>query len=227
MGSDSVLWGGYGDLPEAFKIGSDEGRLHFFYALDYAPLSGKTLYRYKLNNGRIGGTGGQWSGWTDKQDVELLNLPYGSFTISVQARLANGELSDVASVNFNVAYPLFMRWYMVLLYLLIIAYIVWLLFRYRLKRLEKEKIKLEQIVEQRTADLHNAQNELIRQEKMATVGKLTEGLIDRILNPMNYIINFSKMSNGLLKDLKENISRLAPPREPPPLGGIELQRRRL
>ena len=40
---------------------------------------------------------------------------------------------------------------------------------------------------------------------MASVGKLTEGLIDRILNPMNYIINFSKMSNDLLKDLKENI----------------------
>jgi signal transduction histidine kinase len=37
------------------------------------------------------------------------------------------------------------------------------------------------------------------------VGKLTEGLIDRILNPMNYIINFSKMSNDLLKDLKANI----------------------
>jgi signal transduction histidine kinase len=39
---------------------------------------------------------------------------------------------------------------------------------------------------------------------MATVGKLTEGLIDRIQNPMNYIINFSKLSNDLLKDLKEN-----------------------
>ena len=79
------------------------------------------------------------------------------------------------------------------------------MFRYRLRRLQKDKIKLEQIVEERTADLRNAQHELIRQEKMATVGKLTEGLIDRILNPMNYIINFSKMSNDLLKDLKENI----------------------
>jgi len=94
---------------------------------------------------------------------------------------------------------------MVVLYLLIIAYIVYLLFRYRLKRLQKDKIKLERIVEERTADLRNAQHELIRQEKMASVGKLTEGLIDRILNPMNYIINFSKMSNDLLKDLKENI----------------------
>ena len=207
MGSDSLVWGGYGDMPkELDRLDSDEGHLHFFYALDYAPLSGKTLYRYKLNNRRIGGVNGQWSAWTEKQDVEFLNLPYGSFTLSVQARLANGELSEVASVDFSVAYPLLMRWYMVLLYLLIIAYIVYLLFRYRLKRLQKEKIKLEQIVKERTADLRNAQHELIRQEKMATVGKLTEGLIDRILNPMNYIINFSKMSNDLLKDLKANIS---------------------
>ena len=207
MGSDSVLWGGYGDMPKDLgRIGSHEGHLHFFYALDYAPLSGKTLYRYRIDNGRFGGSGGQWSGWTDKQDVEFLNLPYGSFTLSVQAMRANGELSEVASVSFSIAYPLFMRWYMVLLYFIIFAYIVYLLFRYRLKRLQKEKIKLEQIVKERTADLRNAQDELIRQEKMATVGKLTEGLIDRILNPMNYIINFSKMSNNLLKELKDNIS---------------------
>ena len=206
MGSDSVLWGGYGEMPgKLHEIGSDEGHLHFFYALDYAPLSGKTLYRYKLSNQGIWGTDGQWSAWTDKQDVEFLNLPYGSFILSVQARLANGELSEVASVGFSIAYPLLMRWYMVLLYVIILACIVYLLFHYRLKRLQKEKIKLEQIVKERTADLRNAQDELIRQEKMATVGKLTEGLIDRILNPMNYIINFSKLSNDLLKDLKENI----------------------
>ena len=206
MGGVNVLWGGYGDMPKRLQqIKSDEGHLHFFYALDYAPLTGKTFYRYKLDNKSIWGTSGQWSVWSDKQDVAFLNLPYGSFTLSVQARLANGELSEVASIDFSIAYPLFMRWYMVLLYLVIIACIVWLLFRYRLKRLQREKIKLEQIVKERTADLRNAQDELIRQEKMATVGKLTEGLIDRIQNPMNYIINFSRISNDLLKDLKENI----------------------
>jgi signal transduction histidine kinase len=200
MGSDSVLWGGYGDMPKKLqKLGSDEGNLHFFYALSYAPLSGKTLYRYKLNNNK-------WSAWSDRQDVDFLNLPYGSFTLSVQAQLANGELSEVKTVEFSIAYPLLMRWYMVVLYFILFVYIVFQLFRYRLKRLQKDKIKLEQIVEERTADLRNAQSELIRQEKMASVGKLTEGLIDRILNPMNYIINFSKMSNDLLKDLKENIN---------------------
>ena len=199
MGSDSVLWGGYGPIPKKLPdLGSNEGHLHFYYALDHTPLSGKTLYRYHLN-------GNSWSAWSEKQDVEFLNLPYGSFTLSVQAQLANGELSDVASIDFSISYPLYMRWYMVVLYIIILAYVMWQLFRYRLKRLEKDKIKLERIVEERTSDLRNAQHELIRQEKMATVGKLTEGLIDRILNPMNYIINFSKMSNDLLKDLKENI----------------------
>jgi signal transduction histidine kinase/ligand-binding sensor domain-containing protein len=207
MGNDSVLWGGYGDRPQKLhRLGSDERHLHFFYALDYAPLTGKTLYRYRLvNKSILGAGGGQWSEWTDKQDVEFLNLPYGSFTLSVQAQLANGELSEVATIDFSIAYPLLMRWYMVVLYLLIFAYIIYLLFRYRLKRLEKEKVKLERIVEERTADLRNAQHELVRQEKMATVGKLTKGLVDRILNPMNYIINYSKMSNDLLGDLKENI----------------------
>ena len=206
MGNDSVLWGGYGDRPQKLhRLGSDERHLHFFYALDYAPLTGKTLYRYRLDNKGILGAGGQWSEWTDRQDVEFLNLPYGSFTLYVQAQLANGELSEEATVDFSIAYPLLMRWYMVVLYLLLFAYIIYLLFRYRLKRLEKEKVKLERIVEERTADLRNAQDELVRQEKMATVGKLTKGLVDRILNPMNYIINYSKMSNDLLGDLKENI----------------------
>ena len=199
MGNDSVFWGGYGDMPARLpKLASNEGHLHFFYALDYTPLSGSTLYRYRLNKN-------QWSAWSERQDVEFLNLSHGSYTLSVQALLANGELSEVASIGFSVAYPLLMRWYMVLLYFIFFAWLVYLLFRYRLKRLEKEKIKLEKIVEERTADLRTAQHELIRQEKMATVGKLTEGLVDRILNPMNYIINFSKMSNDLLKDLREDV----------------------
>ena len=206
MGNDSMLWGGFGDMPKKLQeLDSNEGHLHFFYALDYAPLTGKTLYRYRLHNKNILSKKNQWSAWSEKQDVAFLNLPYGSFTLSVQAQLANGELSEVASVDFSIAYPLLMRWYMAVLYLLVFAYILYLLFRYRLKKLQRDKIKLEQIVEERTADLRKAQHELIRQEKMASVGKLTKGLIDRILNPMNYIINFSTMNSDLLNDLKGGI----------------------
>ena len=53
--------------------------------------------------------------------------------------------------------------------------------------------------------MSNAEYQLIRQEKMATVGTLIKGLVDRILNPMNYVNNFSHMSIGLVKDIKDNL----------------------
>ena len=53
--------------------------------------------------------------------------------------------------------------------------------------------------------LSEAQDELVRKERMATVGQLTQGLVDRILNPLNYINNFASLSEGLAKDLRENL----------------------
>ncbi len=53
--------------------------------------------------------------------------------------------------------------------------------------------------------LGEAQDELVRKERMATVGQLTQGLVDRILNPLNYINNFANLTSGLAKDLRENL----------------------
>ena len=89
-------------------------------------------------------------------------------------------------------------WYMNLFYLLILLALSYMLFKLRLRRLEKEKMRLEKIVQERTA-------EVVRLEKMATAGKLTQGLIDRILNPLNYINNFAKLSEGLVRDVKANV----------------------
>ena len=135
-------------------------------------------------------------------------------------------MTEVVSMDFDIAYPFYMRWYMNVIYLLFVGLLVYAFFRYRLHRLSQEKIRLESVIQERTAEvvkqkdeieeksksleialdeLNNAQNELIRQEKMATVGKLTQGLIDRILNPLNYINNFAKLSEGLVKDIEANI----------------------
>jgi signal transduction histidine kinase len=71
---------------------------------------------------------------------------------------------------------------------------------------QRDEIQLKsESLENALAELSNTQRELIRQEKMATAGKLTQGLIDRILNPLNYINNFSKLSIGLVGDIAANI----------------------
>ena len=204
------------ELP---KLASNERDLRFTYALDYTPLVGNTLYRYRLNDGN-------WSAWDDDRDAEFINLPYGSYTLTIQAQLATGELTEEVKMSFTIDAPFYLRWYMNVLYILLAGLLVYALLRYRLHRLSQEKDKLERIVKERTAEvvkqkdeieeksrsletalheLGEAQHELIRQEKMATVGKLTQGLIDRILNPLNYINNFSKLSEGLVKDIEANI----------------------
>lgn len=63
------------------------------------------------------------------------------------------------------------------------------------------KTRLLEDLENTLNDLKNTQDELIRQEKLASVGQLTKGIVDRILNPLNYVNNFSQLSDGLLDDL--------------------------
>jgi two-component system NtrC family sensor kinase len=57
-------------------------------------------------------------------------------------------------------------------------------------------------LKQSLADLKSTQTQLLQAEKMATMGKLTKGIVDRILNPLNYINNFSLMSKELLEEMQ-------------------------
>ena len=45
----------------------------------------------------------------------------------------------------------------------------------------------------------------MQKERLATVGQLTQGLVDRILNPINYINNFAGLSSNLVDDLRKNL----------------------
>ena len=130
--------------------------------------------------------------------MSLTNLTYGKYTFNVQGRDIFNRVTEVSSITFQIRPPFYLKWYMILLYLLLLIALAYIFSQLRLHRLRKEKDRLEKIVQERTA-------EVVRLEKMATAGKLTQGLIDRILNPLNYIINFAKLSEGLVGDVRANV----------------------
>ena len=192
LGNDSILWGGFGEMPKMLpRLKHQENNLHITFSLDVPPISLQPLYRYRLNNG-------SWSNWSTNTSASLLNLSHGDHTFSVQARVTLNHITDISSIKFHIDPPFYFRWYMQVLYSLLLGFLVYGIFRLRLRKLRNDKERLENIVQERSA-------EVVRLEKMATAGKLTQGLIDRILNPLNYINNFAKLSEGLVKDVKDNV----------------------
>jgi signal transduction histidine kinase len=116
----------------------------------------------------------------------------------------------------------------------------------RRKEIESRNEQLEVLVKERTSEILNQKNELlktleqlkstqdqlVRSEKLASLGELTAGIAHEIQNPLNFVNNFSEVSeelvvelleerekaiaerdteleNELLTDLKENLTKIS------------------
>jgi signal transduction histidine kinase len=67
---------------------------------------------------------------------------------------------------------------------------------------EKELIQAKEI-EKAYHELRTTQSQLIQSEKMASLGELTAGIAHEIQNPLNFVNNFSELSNELIVEIEE------------------------
>ncbi len=75
----------------------------------------------------------------------------------------------------------------------------------KLQIASEEVQEKNQELEKNLEQIKNYQDQIIMQEKMASLGSLTAGIAHEIKNPLNFVINFSELTVDLVDEIKEEL----------------------
>lgn len=197
-----------------------------FSALHFASPN-RNQYRYKLE-----GFDSDWKSGGTISSATYTNLPPGEYDFKLMASNRDGVWSngDDQIKILRVLPPWYRTWLAYGVYFLIFAggmFIIASVQRKRLIRQERERTRERELaqakeIEKAYHDLEKAhskletahenlrrtQDQLVQQEKLASLGQLTAGIAHEIKNPLNFVNNFSEISVEMVEEAQEEVSKL-------------------
>jgi signal transduction histidine kinase len=226
-GAEAIVFGGT-TLATPLRLPFARNSLHFeFAAPSYGDEAG-TFYQYRLE-----GSDKDWSGWGRQTEANYNNLGPGAYRLRVQARTSDGRLSEEGAFSFTILPPWYRSWWAYGVYALLLAGLIYAASRLLRRRVEaREQAKAALREAELRADaaaaqakslqaeneayqrLKATQEQLLVQEKLASLGALTAGIAHEIKNPLNFVNNFADLSVELMDELREDIEKMkagAPP----------------
>jgi ligand-binding sensor domain-containing protein/signal transduction histidine kinase len=165
----------------ALEISPDDNSLTVeFAALDLSSPE-RNQYRYRLE--------GYDHGWVasdaGKRQASYTNLPPGDYQLRLSGSNRNGEWAELArALPIRVLPAWYQTWWFRLLLLVALGLAIVLVVQIRTRYLRGRQLDLEHQVEQRTRQLQQAQEQLVRQEKLAALGGMVRGIAHEINTPL-------------------------------------------
>jgi len=167
-------------------------------------------YSYQLAN-----FDNEWRDVGNQRVAFYPNLPPGKYIFHVKAANDKGVWNEQgASLTIIINPPWWKTTAAYVIYGLLVIAIGFAVDRYVRRRLvlkEREKNRIRELaqakeIEKAYHQLRATQQQLIQSEKMASLGELTAGIAHEIQNPLNFVNNFSEVSNELMDEMKEQLA---------------------
>lgn len=146
---DSILFAGHPQTrASGIILGYENNNLTFEFSLPGYDLQKQNRYQYFLE-----GFDENWSPWTSQSRIDFTNLPEGDYVFHVKGRNVYGERADEAAFAFAINPPLQRTWWAYSLYVGLVIAIIIATVQWRSVRLKNDKVALERIIVDRTAEV--------------------------------------------------------------------------
>ncbi|HCT31327.1 MAG TPA: hypothetical protein DIW31_11510 [Bacteroidales bacterium] len=142
------------------KFNSWDNSIIFYFSSPFFGQNQKIKYSFILE-----GYDNNWSEWSADQKKEYTNLPSGNYKFIVKAKNVFENESPIASYSFTIKRPWYKSPASFILYLLIIAIIIWVYVTVKTNLLKSSNVRLQALVKERTKDLILYQEEIIEKNE--------------------------------------------------------------
>ncbi len=147
---------GYEPQSETIRYPTDINKLRFEFSAPWFRGADQLVFQYKLE-----GVDNDWVELTGLRTVQYPNLQYGEYIFKVRVSNIDGKWNEkTAYYSFKITTPIWAQWYAKILYLILIAAILFGFFKLRVRQYKKHKNELENRIRERTEDLYQSNKEL-------------------------------------------------------------------
>ena len=126
--------------------------------------------------------------------INLSNLPYGTYTLVVNAQHSDGTWNSTPlKIELHVVPPFYQTGWFIALVIVVLIVAAFLYFRFRFKKINTEKIQLEKVVDERTKELRGS---------LAEQTALLQEVHHRVKNNLQFIAAMLQMQISSVTDEK-------------------------